>query len=241
MKNRPIANALIHLAMIATLAAIPAQAAVVSIPIVNGDFETGTAGSSIIDGWTLTSTGGDGFWLADVGKSPAIDPPAAHGGALFLATNRLTAVPSAGTQPVQSTLSQTVGLLPASAEIATGTATFDLSFWYNDADALDGGQLDMTFFDTAGGTLATLSLGDRSSNGTAIPGSASKEWVFRSLTGDVPVGAVSAQIDLLTQRYGGSATNVSFDDFTLTVIPEPSVALLATAAGMALAGRRRRI
>lgn len=239
MKAKSIIATLSSIAAAHFLTTVVARSASVNIPIVNPGFETGTAFSNVIAGWTLTSAGGDGFWLSNFSASPT-DPAAAHSGSLYLSANRLVPNPDAAAQPISSTLSQTVALAPASAEIAIGTATFDLSFYYSDADALDGSQINMSFFDAALGQIgATISFGDNSSNGTSIPGTPSKTWELRSFTGGVPVGATTARIDLVTNRYGGSATNISYDDFSLTIVPEPAIGLLA-AAGLLLAGRRNR-
>ncbi|RYD22450.1 MAG: hypothetical protein EOP88_08085 [Verrucomicrobiaceae bacterium] len=217
------------------LSAGSADAAIIAIT--NGGFETGSVGSSTIAGWTTTA-GATGFWLTNVAGS-VTDPTSPHGGALYLSANRLSG--AAASQPTSSTLSQTVSLSAASVEIASGTGVVDLSFWYNDNDPLDGGQVNVTFLDGSAAVIgATLSLGNAAADGTAIPGTTAGVWALRTLTGAVPVGAVSARIDLITNRYGGSATNVAFDDFTMTVIPEPSAALLGALAPVGLLLRRRR-
>lgn len=209
-----------------------------TIAITNGSFETGSVGSSTIAGWTTTA-GATGFWLTNVAGSPT-DPTSPHGGLLYLSANRLSG--GAASQPASTTLSQTVSLSAASSEIVSGSATVNFSVWYNDNDTADGGQVNITFLDGSAAVIGSvLSLGNAAADATAIPGTAAGVWDLRTLTGSVPVGAVSARIDLISNRYGFSATNIAFDDLSMTVIPEPSAALLCALAPLGLALRRRRI
>lgn len=112
------------------------------LDLVNSGFETGGDGRSSgapIAGWLDDNPGTPGFWLQDAGtgsdRSPN-DPTNPQAGALFLTANRLAN--AAGSQPAQSTLSQTVALdLAQKALIADGNAGVSLNFHFNNSDPGD--------------------------------------------------------------------------------------------------------
>ncbi|MDQ8182612.1 glycosyl hydrolase 115 family protein [Pelagicoccus sp. SDUM812005] len=188
------------------------------LPIVNGDFETGddgTSSKSPIAGWS-DDGGSAGFWLQDGldGGSFPQDPSEPQGGSLYLTANRLAG--GAGSQPSDSTLSQTVAVNPRILGlIQAGEAAINLSFYYQDTDQNDASSISIEFLDAALELIGSDSTGELvnvANNGTAYDPS-SAPWTFVELKALLPAATESVRISISTSRSGGSATNVHFDSF----------------------------
>lgn len=216
----------------APLLALTLSASGATLALVNGGFDTGTAGSSSIAGWTTTA-GATGFWLA----STSAEAPVPESGALYLSANRQ--VGGAASQPLSSTLSQMVALDPTNlALVAGGSAQINLAFYYADYDPADEGRVTLTFLDSSLATIGTpLTTGVLA--GGSIGGSG---WMAAGINnGAVPLGTESVRIDIITQRIVSttSITNLAFDSFSAEIIPEPSTALLGGLGLLGLLRRRR--
>ena len=123
-----------------------------SIPLVNGDFETGVTGSSAIAGWEDRGPSA-GFWLQDglvpAEKSPTDPTGGADGSSLYLTANFQAAIPNIASQANGSTISQTVGLGAANiALVAAGFASLELDFYHSDVDPGDSGFVTVVFLDS---------------------------------------------------------------------------------------------
>ena len=201
------------------------------LPLVNGDFETGTDGNSSLTpvaGWTDSGTSA-GFWLQDGtgGGSFPQDPSEPQSGALYLSANRLAG--GAASQPTSSTLSQVVAVDSGDLSlIQSGSAEVNLTFYYQDTDSNDTGTVIVEFLDISSqviGTGSTGTLPNIASNGTPY-NSVSAPWTLVGLTEPLPADTKSVRVKIQTNRTGGSATNVHFDNFTaeiITSIPPPAV------------------
>lgn len=224
------------------VAAHPAHSATLSIT--NGSFETGSIGDGSVSpgiaGWTDAGAS-DGFWLADdnvPGSTP--DPTEASDGTTFLYANRLSG--GAGSQPSSSTLSQVVSLdAPNLALVQSGGATISLDFDYFDSDQNDPATVTLTFLDNTLAELGSITTGvlPEYANGTVYDATTAP-WMSANLPGAVDSSTTAVRIDIITgPRIGGSATNLSFDNFSAQIIPEPSVALLGLIGFAGLLRRKR--
>ncbi len=194
------------------------------LPLVNGDFETGSDGNSSLTpifGWTDSGTSA-GFWLQDGsgGGSFPQDPNVPQSGSFYLTSNRLAG--PAGSQPTSSTLSQVVAVDSVDlALIQAGDAEINLTFFHQDTDSNDSGTVIVEFLDTSSqiiGSASTGALPNIAANGTAYS-QANAPWTLVTLTNPLPVGTRSVRLKIQTNRTGGSATNVHFDKFTAEIIP----------------------
>jgi hypothetical protein len=191
---------------------------------VNGDFETGTDGNSSltpIAGWTDSGTSA-GFWLQDGtgGGSFPQDPSEPQSGVLYLSANRFSG--GSASQPSSSTLSQVVAIDSGDlALVQAGTAGINLTFYYHDTDDNDTGTVIVEFLDSSSqmiGSGSTGSLVNTASNGTAYD-LVNVPWTLVTLTEPLPVGTEYVRIKIETNRTGGSATNVHFDNFAAEIVP----------------------
>lgn len=200
-----------------------------SLTIINGNFNTGTAGDSSftpITGWTDAGASA-GFWLADdnspgssqdptEGQAPPVEAGESN---LFLSANRLAG--GAGSQPSSSTLSQTLTIDPTNLAIVQGgEGNITLSFYYFDSDNNDSGTITLTFLDSGSteiGSISTGALPNSAPNATSY-NSATAPWTQQALSGAVPSATESIRLDIITNpRLGGSATNVFFDSFSAQI------------------------
>ena len=136
------------------------------------------------------------------------------------------------------TLSQNVSLLTqgvTAAQIAAGSVMADVSFWeqgLNQGTPSDDGEVMLSFYDSMGGLISSVSSGEVDShNGT---------WANSTSSYVVPLGAVSATYEMQLIRHDGSDNDSFIDDNSLilstgttatppSVTPEPSsFALLGT-------------
>ncbi len=207
----------------AILATIALCATAAPLTIVNGGFETGTAGNSSltpIAGWT-DAGGTAGFWLQDGDNIPVgsgsfpQDPNVPQSGSLYLTANRLAG--AAGSQPASSTLSQTVAIDGGNLILVqSGAAALNLQFFYQDSDGNDSSTVSVSFLNGTSGLISTVTTGtlpDVAANGTAFT-SGLAPWTLKNLKGAVPSNAEFIRINITTNRIGGSATNVHFDSFS---------------------------
>ena len=205
-------------ALLAAWVIVPGSLCADALSIVNGGFEAGSDGSAGAPGWTDTAAGTPGFWTVadnDPGSTP--DPSVAAEGSLFLYANRLAG--GEGSQPSSSTLTQTITLSAENlALVATGSATIALDFKTYDVDDYDLATITLTFLDASDvelGSITTGVLANDYANGTTY-NATTAPWAAHNLAGAIPdVNTAKVRIDITTgPRLGGTATNLSFDDFT---------------------------
>lgn len=220
-------------ALIVLAAAIPAQAAIISLTVVNGGFETDTATAAGATGWTTSN-----FWTVDGSGDEDITSPQA--GTNFLSADRRAPNPDAS-EFLQSTASQTIDLSAHAEGIDLGTATVDIDFFVATRDPFDDPSATLQFFDGSSSALGSLiNTGDVGQDG------GSGIWLAATIGGGavaVPVNARSMTLTLITSKgAGGSVTQTGFDSVSasINVIPEPSSALVLGLSGLALLLRRRR-
>lgn len=211
-------------ALLAAVVAVPITSSADALSIVNGSFESGTDGSAGAPGWVDTQAGTPGFWtVADNNPGSTPDPTEASDGSLFLYANRLAG--GAGSQPGSSTLSQVVTLSAANLLLVqAGRATISLDFDYFDSDENDPAEVSLTFLDITTAELGSLTTGELPEyvNGTTYD-ALTAPWQSASLSGAIDSATTAVRIDISTgPRAGGSATNLSFDNFSGQVIPEPA-------------------
>ena len=142
----------------------------------------------------------------------------------------------AASQPVDATLSQTINLSSENlALVAGGSATLNLSFYYHDEDPADEGTVTVTFLDGSSSELGSISTG------VMGPGDySSTEWTFMELSGAMDSATEAVRIDISTHRISATVSNLQYDSFSGSVIPEPSsVALVGVFGVGALFVRRR--
>jgi hypothetical protein len=241
-QSRRVSLAAVALPLLGLLASHASAAALL---IVNPGFETGTAPSAGATGWTVTTTGGFGYFTTTetVGGIPGrsvIDPLVAAEGSNWLTGNRLaTGQASTGTAGTQN-INQLVSINSDAALIDLGTATVNLGWQYADNDPADTGSVTISFFSDVAGTIP---IGTALTTGalarTLLDGTSPAPWADASLSGAVPIGARSLSIRLTTVRTSGSAGNIHFDDFSGSIVPEPAAALLGSLGMLALLRRRR--
>ena len=223
--------------LLAALVVAPAFVQADALGIVNGGFETGSVTDSSfmpISGWS-DSGASAGFWLANDNAYTDLDAASPQAGSLFLSGNRL--VGEAGSEPSDCTLSQTVNLSAANlALVADGSAILNLDFYYHDEDPADEGTVTITFLDGSAGELGFISTGVLS------PGNySSEEWTFATLSGGIDSATEALRIDVSTHRISATCTNLQFDSFSGSVVPEPSTIALTGLFGVGAIFMRRRM
>lgn len=211
---------------IAPLALLFNPALAAPLPIVNPGFETGSNGTSSLDPITGWSDAGAeaGFWLQDgVGGDGSFpqDPSEPQEGSLYLTANRLAG--AAGAQPDSSTLSQIVAIDPGDLSLVlSGTAVINLAFHYQDTDVNDTATVTVDYLDNAAEIIASASTGalpNVAGNGSAYD-PVDAPWTQVTLEDPIPADTESLRINITTNRTGGSATNLHFDNFSAVVAPE---------------------
>jgi MYXO-CTERM domain-containing protein len=223
------------------LGLLASHASAAALLIVNPGFETGTAPVAGATGWTVTTTGGYGYFTTTAGAPDSIiDPDSAAEGSNWLTGNRLaTGQATSGNAGTQN-INQVVNISSDAALIDLGTATVNLNWQYADNDPADTGSVTISFFSDVAGTISIgTALTTGSLAATDTTGNTPAPWAAASLSGAVPIGARSLSIRLTTTRTSGSAGNVHFDDFSGSIIPEPGAALLGSLGMLALLRRRR--
>ncbi|GHC40198.1 PEP-CTERM sorting domain-containing protein [Roseibacillus persicicus] len=236
-----------HIKFLAGLTLFAASASSLSaaaLVIANPSFEDDTAPAVGATGWTVVTTGGNGFFVATAGSPDStVDPDSAAAGSNWLSGNRLvTGTGSSGSGGTQ-TMFQVVDISADAALIDSGSSTVGLTWQFADNDPADEGFVTISFFsDVAGTTPLGTSLTTGGIAATSTTGNSAAPWVLEDLSGAVPAGARSLSIELEIVRTSGSAGNIHFDDFTgsIDAIPEPSTALLGLCGAGLLFGRRRK-
>jgi len=214
----------------------------VDLSLDNPSFEEGTAPFAGAPGWTIaTGSGANEFYTTAGAGLSAGDPDSGQegSGSQFLTGNRQAI--GDGSNPSSSSATQSIDISGFAIDIDTGGVTLDLDFYYNKFDSNESASVSVEFFDAGNASLGTLTTG---SLGTT----ASDEWVPVILEGAVPLNARSFELQLNASRSSGTGTNVSFDNFSATlvgvtgIIPEPSTFIIWTLGllGLAWHGRRRR-
>lgn len=179
---------------------VPVSLSADVLAIVNGDFETGSDGDSShtpIAGWTDNGAA-PGFWLTG-GFSGA--PSSAYDGNLYLSGKREAG--GATSQPVSSTLNQTIVLSEENLSLVQSGSSINLSWVYADGDSADSVQIDIRFLDGASGELGAISSGLLPDNGGG--------WTLENLSGPVPPSTVAVRIEITSARTGGTAHDVHVD------------------------------
>lgn len=204
------------------------------LAIVNPGFETDMAPVVGATGWTITSGGTDWFTTTAGAPNSPGDPSVAFEGVNWLSGNRLATGAASSSNP--QIITQLVDISADAALIDAGTAGLALDFTYSDADGNDDGSVQVNFFSDVAGTTP---IGSGLTTGVLaeLPG-----YTPGNLTGAVPVGARSLEIELRIDRSFGSAGNVHFDAFSGAIarVPEPATIVLLGLGAMGIAWGRKR-
>ncbi|WP_231943761.1 PEP-CTERM sorting domain-containing protein [Aeoliella mucimassa] len=196
------------------------------LPIVNGDFETGTDNDSEltpIAGWTSGSGATPGWWLSDGTDDPN---PVDANGSLILSANRNSAGAPAGA--TDSSITQSLNVSAHSTAIDAGGQTIALSLMYAGTDGNDKGEMRVEFLDGSGNSLGFADPANYGNTGSA--------WRETNLTAYVPIGTRELSIELFATRSTGSATNVAVDNLQGNIVDGfDNLADLNVAGDLALA------
>ena len=193
--------------------------------LVNGNFEAGT-GTVYFDGSDSTVADDEPGWLAFLGAGDGsyilISPEASSP---FAGTRDL----DMGIGPAGGGVQTAVGSRPSVTPSATYAATATTDNYFapsNSAYFIDWFDGDGTLISSVGGPLTDASAL------TYEPYS----QLFQ-VTGDAPAGAASAGVRLTAGNagYGGLAA----DNFTFSLVPEPSTAILGFATSLGMVAVRR--
>jgi hypothetical protein len=65
-------------------------------------------------------------------------------------------------------------------------------------------------------------------------------WTESSQSGLVPVGTRQLEIEIDSRRNAFNSSDAYIDNITFSLVPEPSVSLLAGIGGLSLLARRRK-
>lgn len=178
---------------------------------VNGGFETGDT-----TGWTYFPTTTSTFGVVTPGASSTFAGEVANS---FLASGAVIKQDAVG------------------AGVVSVGQTLTLSFDFKELSGA-GGVVFAEFFtlDSGGGVTSSQILG-----GAPLFGSSS----FTPRLFNIPLvanvdGGVTLQFAVSTAAISGSFVNATFDNVSMTVIPEPASAALLGLGGLALIARRRR-
>ena len=192
-----------------------------TLSLANPSFESGVVGQ-LPTGWQV-SPGSQLMYVSDGTGLSAIDPATGFDGSRFAtATWQATGVGSSPFPAGQEMgIFQQFDLSSHASLIDAGGQGVDLSFVYNDVDPNDVGVVSLDFLDAQMNPLGnTFSFftNDQAQNGS---------WSSALLSGETPVGARSAILSLGGRSIGGgTARNVSFDDFSAQLVnyvpPPPS-------------------
>jgi MYXO-CTERM domain-containing protein len=216
----------------------------VDLSLDNPSFEEGTAPFAGAPGWTIATGPGlnEFYTTAGAGLSGG-DPDSGQegSGSQFLTGNRLALDPDDPSNPATSLATQGIDISAFGSEIDAGGVTLSLDFYYNKFDVNESGSVSVEFFDAGNASLGSLNTG-------LLATTSGDVWVPVILEGAVPLGARSLELQLNASRSSGTGTNVSFDNFSATlvgvtgVIPEPSTFIIWSLGllGLAWYGRRRR-
>lgn len=183
------------------------------ISITNAGFESGPAPALGAPGWTIISGGTDWFTTTAGAPDSVIDPPSAAEGTKWLSGNRLATGAASSSNP--QLIEQLIDISANATLIDSGSANIRFDWMFSDDDPADSGQVKMSFFSDAGGTLP---VGSPAGTGVIAPSAA---WDSRFLVGSVPAGARSLRIELRIDRSSGTAGNIHFDDFVGEISDQP--------------------
>jgi hypothetical protein len=242
-KKSNISRPSTHLSLLAAplLGLMATSAHSAALAIANAGFETDSAPIAGATGWTVTTTGGYGFFTTTTGApDSAVDPDNAFEGVNWLSGNRLATGQATSGNAGAQRINQLIDISGDAALIDSG-AVVDLSFRFADNDGNDSGFVTINYFSDVSGTTpigSALTTGTlpEAGGGFNLPAT----WQAGSLSGTVPVGARSLSIVVGIDRISGSAGNVHFDDFSGAIaVPEPSAALLGLLGAFGLVRRRR--
>lgn len=231
---------MLNLLAVPMLGLMASSAHSAALSITNAGFEADSAPVVGATGWTITSGGTDFFTTTTGAPDSAVDPDSAFEGSNWLTGNRLAA--GAGSSNNPQTIVQLIDISGDSALVDLGTATVGLNFMFADNDPLDDGSVNISFFSDLAGTIpigTALNTGILAETNAPGGDNTPADWEARNLTGAVPALARSLQIEIVNNRLGGSAGNTHFDDFSGSVVPEPSAALLGLLGALGLLRRRR--
>ena len=194
---------------------------VIILNVVNPSFEIGTAPFAGAPGWTMGDVGGNDYYTTTGTGLSTSDPNNGQEGAgtQFLTGNRLALEPDDPSNPGASLATQSISVHDFWSDIDAGTAVLGLDFYYN-RNENPAPSVAVEFFDAGGGSLGSLTTG-------ALGSTAANAWVSVYLTGAVPVNARRLEIQLNSSRSAGTATNVSYDNFTAALsgvtVPHPTL------------------
>jgi len=211
------------------------------LSIVNWSFEVDAAPVEGASGWTISPS--DEYYTTVGTGLSAGDPDFGQEGpgSQFLTGNRLAMDPDDPSNPTSSHAEQSIDISARAGQIDAGVATLSLDFFYNRFDGNESNSVSVEFFDAGSNSLGSLTTG-------ALGGTAADAWVPVNLSGPVPVNARTFLLQLDASRGSGTATNVSYDNFSAALltpaapIPEP-MTMLAVGLGVAGLGgyvRKRR-
>jgi hypothetical protein len=151
--------------------------------------------------------------------------------------------------PGQAILSQDVAGLPGLKYVMTGWAHFEPNY----AGGLDGFPTDTVFaleFLGAGDTVLAgsqsieLRANGQSNDPDTSAAGGGRDWMQHMLMGTAPAGTLEVRVrasavDMVNNPAGGQQGSF-FDDFSLTIIPEPASAMLGLIGLVGLLGLARR-
>lgn len=187
-------------------------ATIVPLTLTNPGFESGSTGWTF-NNFTITTSARTGTGAIQAGS--AINP-------------------NAGLANPDATATQTIDLSAQATAIDANQVTVNFAFFVARDDNFDEHASNIEFFDVSNSSLG--------STGSALVFGSTGGYIADSIEGAVPVGTRSMIVTLIADiGTAGSSIGVRFDDTSasLSVIPEPSTALLGALGFLALLRRRR--